>query len=109
MTKPAPTFYVYILRCSDDSYYVGHTRDVTLRVARHNNGKGASWTARRLPVTLVYQESAATEEAAIKRERQLKGWSRKKKEALIEGDHAALKTASKRKGTQGNATPDGRR
>ena len=75
-------FYVYILRCSDNSLYVGHTTDVEARLDAHNLGLGAAHTYKRLPVKLVYFEPHDTRTAAVRRERQLKGWSRKKKEAL---------------------------
>jgi predicted GIY-YIG superfamily endonuclease len=88
-------FFVYILRCFDGSYYVGHARDVEARAVSHNEGNGARWTAKRLPVVLVYTERIASEAEAVARERQLKGWSRAKKEALISGDFAALKRSSR--------------
>jgi len=88
---------VYILRCSDDSYYVGHTDDLSLRVSMHNSGRAAKWTACRLPVRLVYSEPQGSEQQAILRERQIKRWSRGKKEALITGDTEALKTLAERK------------
>jgi predicted GIY-YIG superfamily endonuclease len=84
-------FFVYIVRCFDGSYYVGHAADVSSRVMTHNAGRGAAWTAARRPVALAHTEPAATEQAAVLRERQLKGWTRAKKEALIAGDVARLK------------------
>lgn len=83
--------YVYILHCADDSLYIGETDDVAGRVARHNDGRGCAFTARRRPVTLVYAEEYATRDAAGQRERQLKRWTRAKKEALVAGDRALLK------------------
>lgn len=88
-------FFVYILRCSDGSFYVGHSADVDKRVAAHNSGRGASWTANRRPVVLVYREPLETEAEAITRERQLKGWSRAKKEAFLTADTAGLKQLSR--------------
>jgi putative endonuclease len=88
-------FFVYILRCADDSYYVGSTQNVTERLRIHNSGKGPIFTANRLPVVLVHQESFATLDEAVRRERQLKGWSRAKKEALISGDCTRLKKLAK--------------
>jgi len=96
-TAPTESFSVYIFRCSDNSLYVGIARDVAQRVVDHNNGRGAQWTSRRLPVELVYHESHNTELAAVQRERQLKGWSHAKKLALIEGDVAKLKSLAKRR------------
>src|SRR5436309_3060666 len=78
--------YVYILRCADDSLYIGETDDVEARLQRHNDGKGCRFTARRRPVFLVYSEQYESRQSARARERQLKRWTRKKKEALIRGD-----------------------
>jgi predicted GIY-YIG superfamily endonuclease len=83
--------FVYVLHCSDGSYYVGLTEDVIERLEVHQSGKGPKYTARRLPVELVYQESFATLEEAVRRERQLKGWSRAKKLALISKNLGQLK------------------
>jgi predicted GIY-YIG superfamily endonuclease len=86
---------VYILCCSDNSYYVGHTEDVPGRLQRHQDGGGAAWTAARCPVSLVFEEQHPSEAAAVTRERQIKRWSRAKKEALISGELADLKTLSR--------------
>ena len=83
--------FVYILRCADSSLYVGETDDIERRLARHQEGRACSYTAKRLPVELVYQEALANHLAARRREHQLKGWTRRKKEALIAGDLAVLK------------------
>jgi predicted GIY-YIG superfamily endonuclease len=91
----AGAFFVYILRCSDGTFYIGHSKNVEERVTAHNDGQGAVWTARRRPVRLAYRETFATEAAAVKRERQIKRWTRAKKEALVEGDLARLKELSK--------------
>jgi len=88
---------VYILRCSDDSYYVGFTDDLEHRLIAHTQGFGARWTARRRPVKLVYQETYTDEAQAIHRERQIKGWSRAKKEALIKGNMTELHELSRRR------------
>jgi predicted GIY-YIG superfamily endonuclease len=82
--------WIYILRCSDESLYIGHTMDVVSRESTHNEGKGGRHTARRRPVRVVYREQFASLHEAIKRERQLKRWTRAKKEALIAGDVARL-------------------
>ena len=92
-------FYVYILRCADSSYYVGHTEDVQARVETHNLGQGAAWTAARRPVELLYQESHPNLPSAVRREVQLKKWSRAKKEALIADDRDRLKILSRRQST----------
>ncbi len=84
--------YVYILRCVDDSLYIGHTDDLTDRIKRHNEGRANCWyTINRRPVRLDYVETFPSRRAAVERERQLKRWSRRKKDALIRGDMTALK------------------
>ena len=93
----ADSFFVYVVRCSDDSLYVGHTSNVDERVIVHNEGRGARWTACRCPVILVYQESQSSAEDAIARERQIKRWTHAKKLALINGDKAKLKALAKRR------------
>jgi predicted GIY-YIG superfamily endonuclease len=83
--------YVYILRCADNSLYIGETEDLDNRLTKHNDGSASAFTATRRPVALVYSEVHVTPEAALTRERQLKRWTRAKKEALIAGDSALLK------------------
>jgi putative endonuclease len=87
--------YLYMLRCGDGSYYVGSTTNLELRVAEHQAGEGGAYTTRRLPVELVYTCEFQTLHEAFLRERQVKGWSRKKKEALIREDYEALIELSK--------------
>ncbi|HBY67788.1 MAG TPA: hypothetical protein DEG69_08565 [Flavobacteriaceae bacterium] len=77
--------YTYILKCADDSYYTGSTIDLLVRFIQHQSGMGANHTKKRLPVTLVYFEEHNRIDLAFNREKQLQGWSRKKKEALIKG------------------------
>jgi predicted GIY-YIG superfamily endonuclease len=84
-------WFVYIVRCADDSLYVGETNDLDLRLLRHNEGRASAFTARRRPVVLAYSEQCPTREAALTRERQLKRWTRAKKEALISGNLLLLK------------------
>jgi len=79
------SYFVYLLRCSDGSYYVGSTNDVEERVKRHNDGTASEWTKSRRPVALVYREEQDTLLFARRREEQIKGWSRRKKENLISG------------------------
>ena len=86
-------FHVYMVRCADGTLYTGYAHDPSARVEVHNSGKGAKYTRSRLPVSLVYVEQCESLSAALKRERQLKPWSRAKKEALIAGDQLALKRA----------------
>jgi len=92
-----PSFFIYILRCSDNSLYVVHSANLQERVKAHNVGKTAAWTACRRPIVLVYSEQAENEQEAIRRELQLKRWMHAKKQALIEGDLAQLKTLAKRR------------
>ena len=82
--------WMYMLQCSDGSYYVGSTVNVEQRVWQHQQGEGAKYTARRLPVELVYTEEYPRIDEAFRREKQVQGWSRVKKEALIRGDYDAL-------------------
>ena len=91
------THFVYMLRCADGSYYVGRTTHLGDRLKAHNRGEGPKHTAARRPVRLVCCERHATQEEAIKRERQLKRWSRAKKESLIRGDLVELRRLSKRR------------
>ena len=77
--------YMYILQCCDESYYTGSTNNLELRLAQHQAGEGANHTKKRLPVKLVYFEEYARIDEAFYREKQVQGWSRKKKEALIKG------------------------
>lgn len=92
-------YFVYILSCNDGSFYIGWTQDVEERVKVHQSGRGAAFTAARLPVTLVYHESCARLEDAVRRERQPKGWSRAKKEALIAGNLQRLHDLSRSRST----------
>jgi predicted GIY-YIG superfamily endonuclease len=78
--------YVYILRCADGALYIGVTTALDSRIARHNRGTGSAFTATRYPVSLAYREEHSSMETARARERQLKRWTRAKKEALIAGD-----------------------
>src|SRR5256885_15455869 len=89
--------FVYLLRCSDGSYYCGTARQgLEMRVAEHNAGTLGGYTSTRRPVVLVYSEWFQRVADAIAAERQIKGWSRAKKEALIRGDLSALRELSKR-------------
>lgn len=76
-------FYVYIVQCSDGSYYTGWTPDIARRLDRHNKGIGAKYTASRRPVRLVYAEVAADRSAALRREYAIKQYSRGEKRTLI--------------------------
>jgi len=74
---------MYILECADGSYYVGSTKDLEQRVLRHQEGQGAEYTSKRLPVRLVYSEEFERVSEAYTREKQVQNWSRAKREALI--------------------------
>ncbi len=87
--------YMYILECVDGSYYTGSTNDLDLRMQQHNNGEGSNHTRKRLPVELVYYEKFDRIDEAFYREKQVQGWSRSKKEALIMGMNAELPLLSK--------------
>ena len=76
-------WHVYILRCRDGSLYTGVTKDLDSRIATHNAGKGSKYTASRRPVKIVYHEPAESKVAALKRESQIKHWTKAKKECLI--------------------------
>jgi len=78
-------WYLYILECNDGSYYTGITTDIPNRIEVHNNGKGAKYTRTHRPVKLVYYEECKSESEVRKREREIKGWRREKKEHLING------------------------
>jgi putative endonuclease len=98
--------YLYILRCADSSYYVGTTRDsLEKRVAEHHAGTFDGYTAHRLPVTLVFHQYFERIEDAVSAERQIKGWRREKKEALIRGDYAALEIMARRGTKEKDAAP----
>ena len=87
--------FVYIMKCADNSYYTGSTIDLELRLQQHQAGQGANHTKKRLPVQLVYAEEFSRIDEAFYREKQIQGWSRKKKQALINGNHNQLPQLSK--------------
>lgn len=77
-------WYVYILECAGEKYYTGYTAELGRRVKEHLSKQGADFVSRHLPAKLVFSEEHSDKKSAEKRERQIKGWSRKKKQALIE-------------------------
>ena len=83
-------YWVYILRCADTSYYTGHTSNLERRLAEHQRGEIMGYTRRRRPVALAFSQEFAERQGAFEAERQIKGWSRAKKEALIRGEWARL-------------------
>jgi len=79
-------FWAYLLRCSDGSYYAGHSDALEHRIGQHRIGRGSDYTARRQPITFLWCQEFPTRLEALETERRIKGWSRAKKEALIAGD-----------------------
>jgi len=77
------TGYTYILECANGQYYTGSTKNLARRFNEHRTGQGANFTKKNLPVKLVYVEVYDRIDTAFYREKQIQGWSRKKKEALI--------------------------
>ena len=88
--------YTYILLCFDDTFYVGSTKYLEKRMEQHQSGEGSEYTKRRLPVTLLYYEEYDRFDFAFYREKQLQGWSRKKKTALMSGDVDLLPDLAKK-------------
>lgn len=91
------SFFVYILRCADGTYYTGHTDDLDRRMAEHHSGSCEGYTSLRRPVELVWSQEFPSRDEAIQRERQVKDWSRAKKEALIQGDWDKVSAEGKKK------------
>lgn len=81
---------MYILLCADGSYYTGSTNDLERRILQHQEGEGSNHTKKRLPIRLIYFEEYERIDLAFYREKQVQGWSRKKKEALINGNPELL-------------------
>jgi len=97
---------VYLLRCADGSYYVGLTRDgLEMRMSKHEAGTFDGYTAHRRPVELVFQQFFERIDDAIAAERQIKGWRREKKAALICGDYAVLPSLAGRSTPEKNGPP----
>ncbi len=88
--------WMYILECSDGTYYVGSTKDLEYRFYEHQTRKGAKYTSRRLPVKLVYSEEQERIVDAYTREKQVQNWSRAKREALINGNKESLPKLAKK-------------
>jgi len=81
---------MYILKCNDDTYYCGSTIDLKRRLKQHEGGEGSNHTKKRLPVKLIYYEIHPHIALAFSREKQVQGWRREKKEALIKGEQHLL-------------------
>jgi tRNA/rRNA methyltransferase len=97
-------FHVYILRCADGTYYCGHTDDLDQRIAQHHSGDVQGYTSDRRPLEYMWSAEFGTRAEALSAEVQIKGWSRKKKEALIAGDWSMLKAASVSKNAPASAS-----
>jgi putative endonuclease len=97
--------YMYILHCADGSYYTGSTKNLEERIFQHQCGEGANHTKKRLPVKLLYFEEFDRIDEAYYREKQIQGWSRKKKEALINGDIEKLQEYAKGYGMMASPSP----
>ncbi|WP_072312655.1 GIY-YIG nuclease family protein [Agrococcus sp. Marseille-P2731] len=100
--------YMYILRCADDSFYVGSTWNAERRLAEHNAGTGAKYTKRRRPVELVYAAWFDRIDEAYAAEKQVQGWSRRKRQMLIDGRADALPgSGSRARAREERALPPG--
>lgn len=95
------SFWVYMLRCADGSYYTGHTDDMERRLSEHDLGQPACYTGTRRPVRLVFCEDVPSREEALAMERRIKGWRREKKEALISRDWERISRLARSKGRDG--------
>ncbi|WP_081490334.1 GIY-YIG nuclease family protein [Arachnia propionica] len=92
--------WVYILECADGSYYVGSTKCLEERLRQHNTGEGAAYTRRRRPVRLLWCQEFSSIAEAWAVEKQVQGWSRAKRRALIEGRYDLLPALACKKGTR---------
>ncbi len=99
MSNQLAPWYLYLVRCQDKSLYTGISNQVEERIKKHNQGKGAAYTAQRRPVVLIYQEEHPDQNSARKREAQIKKWSRQKKEMLIFLDRTRDKQGFPRQGS----------
>ncbi|MBO9576138.1 MAG: GIY-YIG nuclease family protein [Sphingobium sp.] len=88
-------FWTYMLYCGDRSFYVGQTDDLETRIAAHDQGGASDYTARRLPVKAVWSQEFGSRAEALEAERQIKGWNRAKKLALIRGDWDLISNLAK--------------
>lgn len=98
----AKMFWVYILKCADNSYYIGHTDNLEIRIAQHKAGECPGYTVSRLPVELIWLQEFNSREESLSAERQIKGWSRKKKEAMMRGDWAEVSRLARSKSAHGS-------
>jgi predicted GIY-YIG superfamily endonuclease len=91
------SFYIYILKCNDGSFYTGHSDNLERRLSEHINGKYTGYTSTRLPIKLVFTEEFGTREEALEAERKIKTWGKRKKEALILGGWQSIINLRKNK------------
>jgi predicted GIY-YIG superfamily endonuclease len=91
------SFWVYMLQCADRSFYVGHTDELEKRVLQHERAECGGYTSTRRPVRVVFTQEFASREEALATELQIKGWSRKKKEALVQGDWVEMSRLAQRR------------
>ncbi len=98
-------FFVYILRCADGSYYTGHTDNLEKRIGQHQTGECEGYTATRRPVVLAWSQECVTREEVLSAEMQIKGWGRKKKEAMMRGDWAEVSRLAKSKSARPSTLP----
>ncbi len=96
MSEDQVMAWVYIVQCSDGSYYVGSTIDLEARVEQHNRGDGATYTRRRRPVVLRWSAYYDRVDEAYAMEKRIQGWGRRKREALIDGRVELLPDLSSR-------------
>jgi predicted GIY-YIG superfamily endonuclease len=101
-------FWTYILRCADGSYYTGHTDNLETRLSQHHSGFYSGYTSDRRPVRLVWSEYFNDRVEALAAERQIKGWSRAKKEALIARDWERVSKLAQSRGAVHPSTSSGR-
>ncbi|MHC9419014.1 TrmH family RNA methyltransferase [Sphingomonas citri] len=98
------SFFAYLLRCADGSYYVGHTDDLERRIDQHQTGELPGYTRERRPVTLVWSQAFPGRDDALAAEQQIKGWSRAKKESLVAGDWASISRLGRRSALRDEAS-----
>jgi putative endonuclease len=102
-------FWTYMLHCGDGTFYVGHTDNLDVRIAQHLSGEMRGYTSTRHPLTLVWSDEFSSRYEALAAERQIKGWGRAKKMALIRGDWAEIsRLARNSEGREGASTGSAR-
>lgn len=95
------SFWIYILRCADGSYYTGHTDNLENRLGQHSTDAiPGCYTSNRRPIELIFTQEFPTREEALASEQQIKGWSRKKKEAMIRGDWTEVSRLARSSGEE---------